>query len=194
MTRSIAKCGFAALCMLVTSCSNLSSQREETSETAVPESGSEAAAPESAQEEEGVQDQAPDRTPPAARYEGRHENLTCFSGTKDRQARIGVKLVNGEVTYFAYYSKWRPRTCSLEAGRGDAFSRWVDHQGYSTVTLADHKGRLRIEHNGGAYRFAFFDVDRGRYCGMPGKINGSLTVTRGKSSCEVEGVMDGHAL
>jgi len=128
------------------------------------------------------------------RRDGKRENLTCYTGNDNRHARIGVELVDEQVAYFAYYSKSRPRTCSLEAGRDDAYSRWTDSGGYSTVTLADRKGRLRIEHKDGTYSFSFFDVDRRRYCGMPGKINGSLTVTRGKSSCEVEGIMDGHSL
>jgi hypothetical protein len=150
--------------------------------------------PEAAQEEEaetpGMTQGEPIPVPPGAH----HENLTCFTGTEDRQARIGVELINDQVAYFAFYSKWRPRTCSLESARGDAFSRWSDNGKYFTVRLADHKGELRIEREGGAYRFGFFDVDRVRYCGMPGKINGSLTVTRGKASCVVEGIMDGHAL
>lgn len=124
----------------------------------------------------------------------RRENLACFTGDEDRHARIGVELVNDQVTYFAYYSKWKPRTCSIEAQRGGPYSRWTDNGSISTVTLVDQKGTLRIERKGGAYRFAFVNVDRGRYCGMDGRINGSLTVTRGKRSCVVQGVMDGHAL
>lgn len=194
MARSIAKCGITLLCVLAASCSNLPSSRNQTGKMAAPELENEAAAPETTQEQEEAsgpeQDQPGIAAPPGAR----RENLTCFSGSEDRQARIGVELIDGEVAYFAYYSKWRPRTCSLEAGRGDARSRWIDNGAYSTVKLADRKGELRIEHKGGKYRFAFLNVDRGRYCGMPGKINGSLTVTRGKANCAVEGVMDGHAM
>lgn len=129
-----------------------------------------------------------------ARPSVRRENLTCFSGTEDRHARIGVELVNNQVNYFAYYSKWKPRTCSIEARRGGPFNKWTDNGSVATVRLVDEKGMLRIERKGNDYRFAFIDVDRGRYCGMDGKINGSLTVTRGKRSCVVQGIMDGHAL
>ncbi len=193
MKRSIDMCGAVVLCVAVTACSNLPQPKDETTGTALPEPDNEAAAMEMEQEQSEASAMAQDQPGSPEQRRGRRENLTCFTGTKDRHARIGVELLNGQVNYFAYYSKWRPRTCSLEAGRGDPYSRWTDGGGYSTVTLADHKGQLRIEREGGAYRFAFFDVDRGRYCGMPGKINGSLTVIRGKSSCEVHGIMDGHA-
>lgn len=194
MMRTIDVFGTIVLCIAVTACSNLPQPKDETGGTAAPEPESEAAALEIEEEQSESPAMAQDQPVAPAQQGGKRENLTCFTGTKDRHARIGVELVNGQVTYFAYYSKWRPRTCSLEAGRSDAYSRWSDNGGYSTVTLADHKGKLRIEREGGAYRFAFFDVDRGRYCGMPGKINGSLTVVRGKSNCEVHGVMDGHSL
>ena len=124
----------------------------------------------------------------------RRETLACFTGNEDRHARIGVELVNEQVTYFAYYSKWKPRTCSIEARRDGPYSRWADNGATSTVTLVDQKGTLRIERKGSAYRFAFVNVDRMRYCGMDGRINGSLTVTRGNRSCVVQGVMDDHAL
>ena len=191
MKRSIEMCGTVVLCLAASSCSILPPPTASTSGPVAPQPESKTAVPEAA--EEPPQPQAES----LAKSGGRRENLTCFSGTEDRHARIGVELVNDQVNYFAYYSKWRPRTCSIEAGRGDALSHWTDNGSSSTVTLGDRKGRrgkLQIERNGGTYRFAFQDVDRVRYCGMTGKINGSLIVTRGKSRCVVEGVMDGHAL
>jgi len=190
MMRSISQCGTIALCVAVTACSSLPPPKVETIGTAAPES--DVAELGVTEDQPDIVAMAPEWAP--ARPGARRENLTCYTGTDDRHARIGVQLVDGKVSYFAYYSKSRPRTCSLEAGRRDPYSRWTDSDGYSTVTLADRKGRLRIDNVGGSYRFAFFDVDRVRYCGMQGKINGSLTVTRGKSSCEVQGVMDGHAM
>lgn len=118
--------------------------------------------------------------------------LACFTGNEDRHARIGVELVNQKVAYFAYYSKWKPRTCSLETRRGGPYDRWTDSGDTSTVSLVDQKGMLMIERKGNSYRFVFRNVDRMRYCGMEGKINGSLTVTAGRSTCAVQGVMDGH--
>jgi hypothetical protein len=122
----------------------------------------------------------------------RNEKLACFTGTEDRHARIGVELVNEQVAYFAYYSKWKPRTCSIEARRDGPYSRWDVKGAISTITLVDQKGVMQIERKGRGYRFAFHDVDRERYCGMDGKINGSLIVTRGSSKCVLQGVMDGH--
>lgn len=122
----------------------------------------------------------------------RNEKLACLTGTEDRHARIGVELVDEQVVYFAYYSKWKPRTCSIEARRNGPYSRWEDKGEISTIALVDQKGILQIERKGRGYRFVFRNVDRERYCGMDGKINGSLTVTRGSSKCVLEGVMDGH--
>jgi len=123
----------------------------------------------------------------------RIEKLACFTGIKDRHARIGVQLVDGKIDYFAYYSKWKPRTCSIEAERNGPYSRWEDNGATSKVTLVDDKGAFTIDRKaGGTFRFNFHDIDRMRYCGMSGKINGSLTVVRGKKTCVVEGVMDGH--
>lgn len=123
----------------------------------------------------------------------RVERLSCLTGNDDRHARIGVELINDKLSYFAFYSKSKPRTCSIEVKRGGAYNRWEDLGATSKVTLADGKGHFLIDGKRGAYRFVFRGIDRGRYCGMDGKINGSLTVVRGKSDCLVEGVMDGHA-
>lgn len=174
------------VCAVANACSSLPSSRGRTSESPAPQRQVEIAPPSA--NSPNLTSTQPDAP---SRLDGRREQLTCFAGTNDRHARIGVELVDDQVTYFAYYSRWRPRTCSIEAGRGDAHSRWTDNGTYSRVTLAD-RGELRIVHEGDAYRFAFFDVDRARYCGMDGKINGSLTVKRGESDCVVEGVMDGH--
>lgn len=124
---------------------------------------------------------------------GKVETLACLTGDKDRHARIGVELIDDKVAYFAYYSKWKPRTCSIEVRRGGAYNRWEDHGATAKVTLVEEKGVFLIDRKHNSYRFVFRDVDRGRYCGMDGKINGSLTVVRGKSRCVVEGVMDGHS-
>jgi len=118
------------------------------------------------------------------------ENLTCFTGIKDRHARIGVQVVNGKVNYFAFYSKWKPRTCSIDAGRDS--DHWEENGTSAKVTFVDGKGVLVIHRTDESYRFDFKNVDRMRYCGMDGKINGSLTVKRGDRKCIVKGIMDGH--
>src|SRR5688500_12253050 len=58
---------------------------------------------------------------------GKTETLTCRLGTEDRHARIGVVVIGDKVDSFAYYSKWKPRTCSIYLQRNrDHFSRWTD--------------------------------------------------------------------
>ena len=121
---------------------------------------------------------------------GRLEKLSCRLGTEDRHARIAVELIGGRVKSFAYYSKWKPRTCSVYIVRDDAYSQWQDTGGVTLVTLSEQKGAFLIDHGRRAVKFMFRDIDRERFCGMEGKITGSLTVTRGRSRCELEGVMD----
>jgi hypothetical protein len=118
------------------------------------------------------------------------EKLACRLGTEDEHARIAVTLADGKVDSFAYYSKWKPRTCSMDVKRNDAYSRWADTGDTTVVTLIEDKGAFLIDHNPGRYHFIFRDIDRMRYCGMEGKVNGSLTIRKGKPQCEVSGVMD----
>jgi hypothetical protein len=118
------------------------------------------------------------------------ERLACMLGTEDRHARIAVELKGGAVDNFAYYSKWKPRTCSVHVQRGDPYSKWQDYGAHTTVTT--EKGTFLIEHGRTEVQFMFREVDRMFYCGMEGKIRGSLTVKRGKRECVLEGVMDEH--
>lgn len=120
------------------------------------------------------------------------EKLACYTGVRDRHARIGVQLVDGEVDYFAFYSKRKPRTCSIDVERNSYAGRWVNNGKTSKVTLLENSGVLLIDRKGGGYRFVFRNVDRMTYCGMYGKINGSITVMRGNSKCIVQGIMKGH--
>jgi hypothetical protein len=118
------------------------------------------------------------------------EHLACMLGTDDRHARIALEVIDGRVNRFAYYSKWKPRTCSLEVERDDAFSQWADTGPVTVVTLVEEKGAFLIDHERGKFHFIFRDIDRTRYCGMEGKINGSLTIWRGRRECALYGVMD----
>lgn len=128
--------------------------------------------------------------PQDGKLRGRRENLSCTLGTEDRQARIAVELIGGRVKSFAYYSKWKPRTCSVHIMRDDSFSKWEDTGSVTLVSLNEEKGAFLIDYSRRAVKFLFRDIDRERFCGMEGKITGSLTVTRGRSRCELEGVMD----
>ena len=123
---------------------------------------------------------------------GKLEKLTCKLGTEDRHARIAVELIGGRTKSIAYYSKWKPRTCSVHIVRDDAYSNWEDTGHVTVVTLKEEKGSFLIDHEKQFVKFLFRDIDRERFCGMPGKITGSLTVTRGRDQCELEGVMDEH--
>ncbi len=123
---------------------------------------------------------------------GRLEKLACQLGNEDRQARIAVELIGGRVESIAYYSKWKPRTCSVHIVRDDAYSKWEDTGHVTVVTLNEEKGSFLIDHDRRAVKFLFRDIDRERFCGMEGKITGSLTLIRGKAACELSGLMDGH--
>jgi len=126
--------------------------------------------------------------PPAA-LKGKTETLTCTDGTEDRHARIGVVTIGGKVDSFAYYSKWKPRTCSIYLRRtADPHSKWLDKGSVTNVNL--ERGLFLIEHNKNEYRFVFRDVDRERYCGMEGAINGTLTIRKGSEVCVVAGIME----
>ena len=121
---------------------------------------------------------------------GKIEKLACRLGTEWNHARIAVQLLNGKVNEFAYYSIWKPRTCSLHVQRGDPYSKWEEFKTVTTVTLAEEKGAVLIDHSPGKYKFLFRDIDRMRYCGTEGKVSGTLTISKGKEACELEGVMD----
>jgi len=122
---------------------------------------------------------------------GKLEKLMCMRGTEDEHARIAVEVIGGRVQSFAYYSKKKPRTCSVHVQREDAYSRWSDEGRFSKVTTEN--GDFLIENRPKDVKFMFRDVDRMHYCGMNiGKINGTLTVTRGKRECTVEQLMEAH--
>jgi hypothetical protein len=117
---------------------------------------------------------------------GKQETLACRLGTEDRHARIAVVLIGGKTDSFAYYSKWKPRTCSIYLQRWrDSFSKWDDNGPLTTVSL--ERGAFLIEHKKNEYHFIFRDIDRERYCGMDGVINGSLTIKKGNDQCQLDG-------
>jgi hypothetical protein len=117
------------------------------------------------------------------------EKYDCKVGTEDQHARIAVLAQGGQVQSVAYYSKWKPRTCSVNLQRGDAYSRWKD-TGDATTVSTEH-GDFLIQVSRTEYQLFFREVDRMHYCGMMGKLNGSMTVTRGaKRQCAVEGIME----
>ena len=117
---------------------------------------------------------------------GRSETLACRLGTEDRHARIAVVVVKGKMDSFAYYSKWKPRTCSIYLQRNrDMYSKWADNGGLTTVDI--EKGAFIVENRKNEYHFIFRNVDRERYCGMDGVINGTLTIKKGNEQCILGG-------
>ena len=119
------------------------------------------------------------------------ERLTCMLGTEDRQARVAVEIIGGRVQSFAYYSKKKPRTCSVHLQRDEAYSKWSDDGRFTKVITEN--GDFLFENRPKDVHFLFRDVDRMAYCGMEiGKINGSVTVIRGKKECIVDRLMDAH--
>jgi hypothetical protein len=117
------------------------------------------------------------------------EKIDCKVGTEDEQARIAVLARGNQVQSMAFYSKWKPRTCSIELQRGDAFTRWVDEG--NRTRIHTKYGEFEILGDKANLEFIFHDVDRMHYCGMMGKMNGQMRVKRGpKPECSVVGVMD----
>ena len=147
-----------------------------------------AAAAQQTVQKKAQQKKAYKKSPKQARP--RIERLACRLGTEDQHARIAVELRNGKVNRFAYYSKWKPRTCSMEVERGDAYSTWQDTGKTTVVTLFEDNGAFLIDHGRNRYHFIFREIDRMRYCGMEGKVSGSLTIFRGRPQCLLEGVME----
>lgn len=133
---------------------------------------------------------------PAPRHEAKKgpprgpiEKYDCKIGTEDQHARLALLAQGGEVQSVAYYGKWKPRTCSVHLQRGDAYSKWNDN-GDATVINTEF-GDFLVQRSKTEYQLFFREVDRMHYCGMMGKLNGSMTVTRGpKRQCTVEGIME----
>jgi hypothetical protein len=135
--------------------------------------------------------EVPGEKPLPAVQQGAIERIDCMSGEPDWHARIAFEAQGGQVLSFAYYSKWRPRTCSLEVKRNAAGTKWrVTPNG--AVRVHTPEGRFLIRTSADAYVFEFEKVRRQKFCGMPGEINGTMTIKRGlsKPECSVAGIMD----
>jgi len=135
--------------------------------------------------------EAPGDKPLPAVQSGAIEQIDCMSGKPDLHARIAFEAQGGQVLGFAYYSNWKPRTCSLEVKRNAAGTKWrMTPDG--AVRVHTPEGRFLIRTRADAYVFEFEHVRRQKFCGMPGEINGTMTVKRGsaKPECSVAGIMD----
>ena len=128
---------------------------------------------------------------PLPRLQGVFEKIDCKTGTDDLHARIALEARGGRVTNFAYYSIWKPKTCSINISVDSPNTKWrMTADGHARVQSPE--GRFLIRSRPDAYIFEFENVSRQRFCGMYGEINGSMTVKRGKGgpACSVVGIMD----
>ena len=132
----------------------------------------------------------PGDKPLAVALQGAVERIDCMNGNDDLHARIAIEARGGQVMNFAYYSKWKPRTCALDFARNSPGTKWrLTPDGAIRVHTPD--GRFLIRTRKDAYVFEFEQVQRRLFCGMPGEINGTMTVKRGgKPECSVVGIMD----
>jgi hypothetical protein len=129
--------------------------------------------------------------PPALAQNGGKERFDCLTGSPDWHARIAFEAKDGQVLGFAYYSKWRPRTCSIDLMRNAAGSKWHTAAD-GVVRVETAQGRFHIRTLADAYEFKFEHVQRRKFCGMPGEINGTMTIKRGPGTaqCSATGIMD----
>ncbi len=125
--------------------------------------------------------------------QGALERVDCTSGEEDLHARMAFEARGGQIANFAYYSKWKPRTCALDFDRNDAKSKWrLMADGGTRVQTP--QGIFVIRANAQAYTFEFQKVARQKFCGMLGSINGTMTVMRNAQPprCSVVGVLDAN--
>ncbi len=130
-----------------------------------------------------------DRMPTA--LDGELEQIDCKIGVDDLHARMALEARGGQIASMAYYSKWRPRTCSLEIKRTDPETKWRLTASGATRVQTPH-GMFLIYALSQAYVVEFLEVERRKYCGMEGHTNGTMMVRRRSAvpECSVAGLMD----
>jgi len=124
---------------------------------------------------------------------GALERIDCTSRVGEFHARMALEARGGQIASFAYYSKWKPRTCALDFERIDPKTKWrLMLDGATRVQTP--QGIFVIRTHDGAYTFEFQNIQRQKFCGMMGNINGTMTVLRKTKppSCSVVGVLDAN--
>ena len=123
--------------------------------------------------------------------QGPIEQIDCLNGQERLHARIALEARGGQVTSFAYYSRWDFYTCSIYLEHLDPKTRWRRTQDGAT-RVQTPQGSFVIHADSEAYVFEFQNVQRVKYCGMYGSINGTMTVLRNASPprCTVAGILD----
>ncbi len=117
------------------------------------------------------------------------EKFSCRTGPNDEQARLIVHVIKSRPMEFAYYSRLGTSVCSIHGRRGDAYTKWEDKgDGKTAVTLLT--GSAELEYKPGNFLIKFSEVDRMRYCGADGELNGSVEVSSKKTECGLTRVFD----
>ena len=126
---------------------------------------------------------------------GKVERIDCLVGSEDLQARMAMEARGGHIASFAYYSKWRPYTCSMDLRRDDPAIKWRLAADGATRVQTPH-GSFLIRVDADAFVFEFWDVERQKFCGMEGFTNGTMTIKRdtGKPECSVAGLLEREGL
>jgi hypothetical protein len=122
---------------------------------------------------------------------GKLEQIDCKAGVEDRHARMALETRGGQVASFAFYSKRRPRTCSLDVDRDTPYVKWRQTAEGATRVQTLH-GPILIRTLRDGYEFEFRNVARQKICGMEGTLNGTMTIRRNsaKPECSVSGLLD----
>lgn len=130
-----------------------------------------------------------DRKLPA--LNGKTEQIDCKSGIEDVHARMAIEARGGQIASFAFYSKRKPRTCSLDVNRDSPYVKWRQTADGATRVQTLH-GPILIRTLRDGYEFEFRNVSRQKICGMEGALNGTMTIHRkgNKTECSVAGLLD----
>ena len=122
---------------------------------------------------------------------GKVEQIDCKSGVEDVHARMAIEARGGQVASFAFYSKRKPRTCSLDVNRDSPYVKWRQTADGATRVQTLH-GPILIRALRDGYEFEFHNVARQKICGMDGTLNGTMTIKRkgGRTECSVAGLLD----
>jgi hypothetical protein len=125
--------------------------------------------------------------------QGTLERIDCISGVDDLHARMALEARGGQIASFAYYSKWKPRTCALDFDRNDPKVKWRFMPDGGT-RVQTPQGIFVIRASVRSYIFEFQKISRQKFCGMLGHINGTMTVMRSTNppQCSVVGVLDAN--
>lgn len=132
---------------------------------------------------------ATDKPPPVA--QGSLERIDCLSGEEELHARMALEARGGQVTSFAYYSRWKFRTCSINLDQRDQKIRWRRTEDGATRVQTPY-GSVIVRADESHYSFEFRNVERTKFCGMSGRINGTMIVQRHADPprCTVAKILD----